>query len=181
MKDFAVNFLETGQCECKQKWKNSRDEEMRRGETWASRIQERRRKLEIGRSMGQNGHVGKHRKGRRGQNETEVSNYKRMPRKWQILVVRERISNICIIGVSEEDSQNNEIKQTVNSLLKLHQNWKNTWICTLEVLLCQNVRKDWPRLVNSGTYFQCSYWTLEIKKKNPLNSHIFSLHKNLNT
>ena len=26
MKDFAVNFLGIGQCECKQKWKNSRDE-----------------------------------------------------------------------------------------------------------------------------------------------------------
>ena len=164
MKDFAVKFLEIGQCECKQKWKHSREDERRRGEVWASGTQERRRKPGIGRSTGQNGHAGKHRKGCRGQNETEVSNYKRMTRKWQILVVRERLSNICIIGVSEEDNQNNEIKQTVNSLIKLHQNWKNTWICTLEVLLCQNVRKDWPRSVNSGTYSQCSYWTLEIKK-----------------
>lgn len=151
MKDFAVNFLEIGQCECKQKWKNSRDDEMRRAEMWASRVQERR-KLEIGRSAGQNGHIGKHRKGYRGQNEMEINNYKRMKRKWQILVVREILVVICLIGVSEEDNQNNEIRQIVNSLIKLYQNWRNTWICTLEVLLCQKVRKDWPGLVNSGTY-----------------------------
>lgn len=34
--------------------------------------------------------------------------------------LRERRSNICIIGVSEEDNQNNEIKQVNNSFMKLH-------------------------------------------------------------
>lgn len=55
-----------------------------------------------------------------GQNDMEVSNYKRMPKVTDISSQGERISNICIIGVSEEDSQNNESKQTGNSLIKLH-------------------------------------------------------------
>lgn len=53
--------------------KERRAGEMRRCEIWASKIQERRRrKHEIGRSTGQNGHIGKHRKGHRGQNEMEI-------------------------------------------------------------------------------------------------------------
>ena len=38
------------------------------------------------------------------------------------IVVGERRSNICIIGVCKEDNQNKELKQTVDSLIKLHWN-----------------------------------------------------------